>query len=104
MTDRPPLYVTISEIDCPEGGVDVLIAAFRDRLGAVDSWPGFQGLEVLHDRRRPRRFLMLTRWRSKQDFIAYMKSPEHRASHARIPQRPARPRPAGLTEFDRIDA
>jgi heme-degrading monooxygenase HmoA len=96
------VYVTISEIHCEEAGVSRLRDAFRDRLHAVDSFPGFLGLEVLQDRRRRGRFLMVTRWTSRSSFLLYMKSPEHAASHARIPRHPARPRPAGLTEYELV--
>jgi heme oxygenase (mycobilin-producing) len=94
------LYVTISEIHCQEAGVRQLADAFRGRLHAVDSLDGFLGLEVLQDRRRSDRFLMITRWDSRSTFLRYMKSDKHRASHARIPRDPARPRAAGLTEYD----
>jgi heme-degrading monooxygenase HmoA len=96
------LYVTISEVHCQEAGVQQLSEAFRTRLGRVDSFPGFLGLEVLRDRRRPTRFLMITRWDSPDTFRRYMKSEEHRASHARIPGPPARPRGAGLTDYELI--
>ena len=95
------MYVTISEIHCEESGVARLQEAFRDRLHAVDHFQGFLGLEVLQDRRRRGRFLMVTRWDSRASFLAYMKSPEHAASHARIPRDP-RPRPAGLTEYELV--
>lgn len=94
------VYVTISEVHCEEAGVQQLADAFRGRLHAVDSFEGFLGLEVLQDRRRPARFLMITRWDSRSTFLRYMKSNQHRASHARVPGDPARPRPAGLTEYD----
>ena len=96
------MYVTISEIDCREAGVEQLSEAFRTRLRRVDSFPGFLGLEVLQDRRRPTRFLMVTRWDSRDTFRRYMKSEEHRASHARVPGAPGWPRGAGLTEYELV--
>ena len=95
-------YVAISHIEVPEEGSDALEAAFRDRLGAVDSWPGFRGLEVLSDRRRPSHYLMISRWTSREDFVSYMRSDDHRRSHARIPGGPARPRPAGFEEYEPV--
>ena len=93
-------YVAVSEIAVDEQGVDALRAAFADRLHAVDAWDGFLGLELLADRRRPGRYLMISRWRSKEVFTQYMRSNDHRESHARIPRGPHAPRAAGFDEFD----
>ena len=98
--DGAGTYVAISEIAVDEDGAAALEEAFRGRLGAVDSWPGFLGLEVLRHRRRPGTYLMLSRWTSKETFQAYMRSAEHDASHARIPSAPHRARPAGFADYD----
>jgi heme oxygenase (mycobilin-producing) len=92
-------YVAFSHLEVPEEGVEALESAFGDRLGAVDTWPGFAGLEVLADRRQPGRYVMITRWATKDAFLAYMRSAEHDASHARVPGGPARPRAAGFEEY-----
>ena len=95
-------YVAVSEISVDPEGADALHAAFADRLGAVDGWDGFLGLELLADRRHPGRYLMLSRWRSKEVFIEYMRSADHDESHARIPEGEHAPRAAGFDEFDVI--
>lgn len=100
--DGASTYVAISEIAVPLPGVSDLEAAFRNRLGAVDSWPGFLGLEVLQDRRRAGRYLMICRWESREHFLAYMRSDDHRRSHARIPTGAAGPSPAGFSEYDLV--
>jgi heme-degrading monooxygenase HmoA len=97
---RPGTYVAISEIAVDEAGAPALEAAFRDRLGAVDEWPGFLGLEVLRHRRRPGTYLMISRWESKETFQAYMRSDTHDRSHARIPGGPHAPRPAGFGDYE----
>jgi heme-degrading monooxygenase HmoA len=102
MRDVHPPYVAISEIASPALGADTLIDAFRNRLHKVDVVQGFLGLEVLQDCRSPYRFLMITRWRAKSDFMRYMRSPEHRESHARIPSGSLRPRPAGFSEYELV--
>ena len=102
-THTSATYVAISRIDVDTAGGAALEAAFADRLGAVDGWPGFEGLEVLADRRRPGRYLMITRWASREHFRAYMASDDHRASHARIPDGPHAPRAAGFDDFDEYE-
>lgn len=97
---RPGTYVAISEIAVDEAGAPALEAAFRDRLGAVDDWPGFLGLEVLRHRRRPGTYLMVSRWESKETFQAYMRSETHDRSHARIPGGAHAPRPAGFADYE----
>ena len=95
-------YVAVSEIAVDPDGVEALHAAFADRLGAVDSWEGFLGLELLADRRRRGRYLMISRWQSKEIFVEYMRSVDHENSHARIPDGEHAPRAAGFDEFDVI--
>ncbi len=97
-------YVAISEIAVPVDGAFDLEAAFRDRLGAVDDWPGFLGLEVLRHRRRAGCYLMISRWTSRQVFTEYMRSADHHASHARIPNGENAPRPAGFDDYDAVGA
>lgn len=95
-------YVAISEIAVPAEGAEALETAFRSRLGAVDRWPGFLGLEVLRHRRREGCYLMISRWTTKATFQAYMRSVEHRTSHDRIPEGEHAPRPAGFDDYDVI--
>jgi heme-degrading monooxygenase HmoA len=95
-------YVGISEISVPLEGGAALQLAFQDRLRAVDGWPGFTGLELLQDRRHPGRYLMITRWASKGQFLAYMRSTDHQRSHARIVKGPLGPRAAGFSDYDLV--
>ena len=83
-------------------GAEALTVAFNDRLHAVDQWPGFSGLELLQDRRHPERYLMITRWHTRAQFVAYMRSEDHRRSHRRIDRGAGGPRPAGFTEYDLV--
>jgi heme-degrading monooxygenase HmoA len=95
-------YVGISEITVPAGGAASLRRAFAERLGAVDHWPGFGGLELLQDRKQPGRYLMITRWATRAQFLAYMRSEDHRRSHQRIDRGSEGPRPAGFREYDQV--
>jgi heme-degrading monooxygenase HmoA len=79
------MYVSMSRLRVAPDLVDELVGAFRARLGAVDAWAGFQGLEVWCSDREPGEVLMVSRWSDRASFTAYMRSGDHRASHARIP-------------------
>ena len=94
--------MAISEIAVPEAGEEALERAFRDRLRAVDGWQGFQGLELLKDRRVVGRYLMICRWDTREHFLAYMRSEDHKRSHARVPKGPQAPSPAGFTEYTKV--
>jgi heme-degrading monooxygenase HmoA len=63
---------------------DELIAAFRRRAGRVESHAGFVDLQVWRSDRDPAEVLMVSRWRDRDAFKAYMKSHDHRVSHDRI--------------------
>lgn len=63
---------------------DELVAAFRGRLGLVEAHEGFIDLQVWRSDRDPGEVLMVSRWRDRATFTAYMKSVDHRTSHARL--------------------
>lgn len=75
-------FVSQSEIQIDPAEADALERAFRERSRLVDGHPGFLGLELLRDIRDTGRFVLLTRWRSRADFTAYMKSGDHARAHA----------------------
>lgn len=79
------MYVSMSRLRVEPQRVDELVAAFRSRLGAVDAFTGFHGLEVWRSDREPGEVLMVSRWRDRSCFVAYMRSEAHQASHNRIP-------------------
>src|SRR3954469_13475068 len=78
------MYVSMSRPRVEAAGSDALVAAFRRRAHLVDSAPGFLGLEVWRSDRDPGEVLMVSRWRDRAAFTAYMRSAEHRTSHERI--------------------
>ncbi len=95
-------FVAYSRLDVPADGSDDLVAAFRDRLGKVDGWPGFQRLEVWQDRADPSAFVMVSWWDSEAAFGRYMASSDHRQSHARIPTGDLRPRPDTFHRYELV--
>ena len=92
-------FVAHSEIEIDPPAGPTLEQAFADRLREVESWPGFVKLEVWRDERRPGRYVMVSWWADRESFASYMRSDSHRRSHARIPNEPARPRPAGFSRY-----
>jgi heme-degrading monooxygenase HmoA len=78
------MYVSMSRLAVePERG-DELIAAFRNRAHLVDTAEGFFDLEVWRSDRNPDEVVMVSRWRSREDFTRYMRSEQHAISHDRI--------------------
>ena len=60
--------------------------AFRGRAHLVDDADGFVDLQVWHSDRDPEEVLMVSRWRDRDCFRAYMRSEDHAVSHGRIPE------------------
>ena len=92
-------FVVQSSISVPEAGVAALEAAFRDRLGLVESASGFRRLEVWADQAAAGAYVMVSWWACQADFKAYMKSSDHRQSHARTPRGDDRPRAVSVDRF-----
>jgi len=88
--ERAPLsgsdsgYVSVSRLRVPAERAPELLAAFARRARLVDGFDGFLGLEVWHSEREPGEILMVSRWRDRDAFKAYMRSDSHRVSHERI--------------------
>jgi heme-degrading monooxygenase HmoA len=75
----------MSRLRLPEQDAPALVAAFQDRAHLVDAADGFVDLQVWQSDRDPGEVLMVSRWRDRDSFRAYMRSTDHRASHERIP-------------------
>jgi heme-degrading monooxygenase HmoA len=99
--DRPSAFpfVAASGTRMPAAGRDALITASRDRLHRIDRWRDFGTLEVWADQRDPERFVMVSWWAGPKALRTYLASEDHRRSHARTPDDPAKPRPDGLERF-----
>ena len=89
-------FVAVSDLAVPEAGRAAVIAGFGDRLGAVERWPGFQGLQVWADPGDPTALVMVSWWDTQEAFAAYMGSVDHRRSHERIPAGDNRPGARGF--------
>ena len=95
-------FVAVSNLFVPEAGRAELVAAFTQRLGAVDGWPGFQQLQVWADPADPTALVMVSCWDTEAAFTSYMRSDDHRRSHARIPAGPHRARPRAFRRYEVI--
>ena len=78
------MYVSLSRLRVPEERAPELVAAFRRRAHLVDDADGFVDLQVWQSDRDEGELVMVSRWRDRAAFKAYMKSDAHRASHDRI--------------------
>jgi heme-degrading monooxygenase HmoA len=77
-------YVSVSRLRVEAEHSDELVAAFSDRAGLVDSHDGYLDLQIWRSDRDPTEVLMISRWRDRAAFTAYMKSTDHRTSHDRM--------------------
>jgi heme-degrading monooxygenase HmoA len=79
------MYVSLSRLRVGPERVQELVEAFRDRAHLVDDAEGFVDLEVWRSDRDPGEVIMVSRWRDRDCFRNYMRSPAHAVSHWRIP-------------------
>ena len=98
----PGELVVVSGLLVPPEGAHTLEQAFADRLAAVDRWDGHRGLQVWRDLHHPGRYLMTSWWADRTSFARYMRSPEHAASHARVPQGAYAPSLESLNRYEVI--
>jgi heme-degrading monooxygenase HmoA len=85
LVEHRAVYVSMSRLRVQPERSDELVDAFRGRLGLVDGFDGFVDLQVWRSDRDPGEVLMVSRWRDRAAFSAYMRSAEHKRSHERIP-------------------
>ena len=78
------MYVSLSRLRVPGGRAAELVSAFRRRARLVDAADGFVDLQVWQSDRDPGELVMVSRWRDRAAFTAYMRSEQHRISHDRI--------------------
>ena len=78
------MYVSLSRLRVPASRADELVAAFRGRARLVEEADGFLDLQVWQSDADPGELVMVSRWRDRAAFKAYMRSESHRVSHRRI--------------------
>jgi heme-degrading monooxygenase HmoA len=78
------MYISLSRLEITPERAPELVNAFRNRMRMADEADGFVDLQVWQADHDPGEILMVSRWRDRDCFKAYMKSAAHRASHDRI--------------------
>ena len=78
------MYVSLARLRVPDERAPDLVRAFRRRAHLVEEADGFLDLQVWQADRDPGEPVMVSRWRDRDAFKAYMKSERHRISHNRI--------------------
>jgi heme-degrading monooxygenase HmoA len=74
--------VKINAITVPRERFDDFERRFASRAGRVSAAPGFEGFELLRPNDDRETCLVLTRWRSEEDFRLWVSSPDFAAGHA----------------------
>lgn len=74
-------YVAVNVLDVPAEGGPTLEARFAGRAGLVEQAPGFERFELLRPVEGTGRYLVYTRWRSREDFEAWTQSAQFSRGH-----------------------
>lgn len=74
--------VKINAITVPPERAEELLARFAARAGEVSKMPGFEAFELLKPTDGRDVYLVYTRWRSEDDFQAWLSSPAFTRGHA----------------------
>jgi len=80
------MWVVISQFTVANGMAPQVQAAFLARPHAVDSTPGFIGMEVMHPQDNPQEVWLLTRWADESSYQSWHRSPAYRDAHQGIPK------------------
>ena len=74
--------VKINAITVPRDRFDEFERRFANRAGRVSAQPGFEAFELLRPNDDREVCLVVTQWRSEEDFQAWMQSADFAAGHA----------------------
>jgi heme-degrading monooxygenase HmoA len=73
--------IKINAITVPADSGDELARRFAARAGAVDDQPGFEGFELLRPTDDRTTWLVVTRWKDEESFMAWVSSPAFMHGH-----------------------
>lgn len=74
--------VKINAITVPRERFDEFERRFATRAGKVEEAEGFESFDLLRPNDDRDVCLVITKWRSEEDFMAWVKSPDFAAGHA----------------------
>ncbi|MCL2419322.1 MAG: antibiotic biosynthesis monooxygenase [Conexibacteraceae bacterium] len=74
--------VKINAITVPQERFEEFAQRFANRAGRVEQAEGFESFELLRPNDGRDQCLVLTRWRSEEDFQAWMQSADFSAGHS----------------------
>ncbi len=75
--------VAINEITCAKSYQERFEKLFKSRAHAIDKSPGFVGMRVLQDNKKPLTYLVMSLWESEDAFHRWTRSDEFREGHKR---------------------
>jgi heme-degrading monooxygenase HmoA len=99
----PVTVVKINAITVPRERLDEFAARFASRAGKVEESDGFEGFELLRPNDERDVCLVLTRWRSEQDFQAWMQSRDFATGHSQHRERGPVGTSSELWSFDVLE-
>jgi heme oxygenase (mycobilin-producing) len=79
--------VKINAITVPRERFEEFAERFANRVGKVESQPGFEAYELLRPNDDRDVCLVITRWSSEQDFQNWVQSDDFRAGHVQHRER-----------------
>jgi heme-degrading monooxygenase HmoA len=79
--------VKINAITVPRERFDEFAERFASRAGKVEGADGFEAFELLRPNDDRDQCLVVTRWRSEEDFQAWLKSADFAAGHSQHRER-----------------
>jgi heme-degrading monooxygenase HmoA len=75
-------YVVMNAVDVPPERAAEFEERFAKRAGRVQDSPGFEAFELLQPADDKTKYIVYTRWSSKDDFDAWLSSQDFAAGHA----------------------
>ena len=96
--------VKVNAITVPPERFDEFERRFASRAGRVSSAPGFEAFELLRPNDGRDRCLVITRWRSEEDFQAWVKSADFDAGHSQHRERGPVGTDSEIWSFDLLES
>lgn len=95
--------VKINAITVPRERFDEFAERFANRAGRVEQADGFEAFELLRPNDDREVCLVITRWRSEEDFQAWMQSADFGAGHSQHRERGPVGSASELWSFDLLE-